>query len=790
MSDSVYALRQLIRRPSHTVAVVLCLAAGLTVSIAAFSILTSLMFGDLPGIPNRKTLVRAFLSYDMANGDHAYGISPDDFETVRDAGPALGSLAVEGDIGMAATGRHGDIGVDGAFVSGNYFQILRTVPGAGRLLTESDERSDAPPVVIVSEHFWRAQLDAAPDAIGSSMLIAGRSFTVVGVAPARFHGIHEIDLGDDDSHGLQLWIPLQHARGWPGAAPSSDPWLIGIGRLRDGATAAQAELQLGPRVKQLPHSNPKMLIRTQGLGSSPLLEILATLTAMLSVPLTVLGIACANVANLQLARASERSRELAVRLSLGARRVQLIRLLTIETAALAAMALVVAGISTFAIVRVAAPYFPVQLSVDWNAVAFSLILAVGVTIATGLAPAWQVMRGFDAGRLKQTAIAGSGHSRLRSTLVVAQVTLSLVMLSAGAVFLRSVDATKLESPEALRSHVVVQFDPSQIAASTTEATRFAESLQARLGADPRVKAVSLSRRSSIWYRASQTAGSTEHSAGLVEMTPSLLSVMHLTVLTGRPLNDSDRVSGNAVLVSAWLAEILAPGGSPLGQVLDTGEATSQRQFQIVGVVPDIPTYPMRAGVRPSPVVYAALPLELTTPFDVRVASDDLDAVSIDIRAIARDLNPGLPWLAIHRGDDSYLADARELQLTALVVSALGVIALALSATGLYAVMGYVVQLRRREIGVRMAIGAEPRQILRMVLWQALTLVVIGGVIGLGLAIPLAFILRSIVVATIAPLDPVAFGPAFLLLLLVGLLASALPARRATKIDPIAEIRAE
>jgi predicted permease len=791
MSDFVYAVRQLMRRPSHTVAVVLCLAAGLTVSIATFSILTSVAFGDQPGIPNRKTLVRAFLYYQDSTGEDVYGISMDDFDAVRNAGPSLGSLAVEGDLGMAAAGRHDTIGLDGAFVSGNYFQVLGTTPLRGRFFTESDERSDAAPVVVVGEHFWRTQLDASPAAVGSTMLVAGKSFTVIGVAPARFHGTHAIDIGDDDSHGVQLWIPLQHARHWPGAPPAGDAWLMGIGRLQNGATPAQAQSQMAPRVAGLPHQNTRILIRPGGLpGSGAPLEILALITAMLSVPLTVLGIACANVANLQLARASERARELAVRLSLGARHTQLIRLLSVETSALTAMALILAGLSTFVILRIAEPYFPVQLSIDWSAVTFSLVLALGVTIATGLAPAWHVMRRFDTGHLKQTGVSGPVHSRLRSALVVAQVTLSLVMLSAGAVFLRSVNTMKFDAPAALRSHVVVELDPAQIGPSAAEAMRFATSMRARLETDPRVKAVSLSRNLSVRFQTVANGSSAEGTAGLVEMTPSLLAVMELPVLAGRPLNDSDRINGNAALVSARLADLLAPGGSPLGQTLDLIQGTSHRRVEIAGVVPDIAAFPMRTGQRPNPVVYTSLPAEFSTPFFLRVSSDNLDAVSIDLRSIARDLNPNVPWLAIRRGDDSYQADAKELRIMALCVSALGAMALTLAATGLYAVMGYVVQLRRREIGIRMAIGAEPQDILHMVLRQALNLVVAGGAIGLALAIPLAFLLRYIVVATIAPLDPVAFGPTLLVLLLVGLLAAAVPARRATRIDPVAEIRGE
>jgi predicted permease len=789
-----------VRQKSHTVAVILGLSVGLTVSIGTFSAVMSLIYGDRPGVRNRSDLVQVSLSYDRAFAEPP---SLDDFALVRDAGPALGALAAEADVYMAAAGRHGAAGVTGAFVSGNYFDLLRTRPLRGRLLTPGDEAGDAA-VAVVSDYFWRTHLDAGDDAIGESILLAGRSFTVVGVAEPGFFGRHPLDLGASESTGLQVWVPLSHVRAWPGGVDRNTDRFAVFGRLRAGFTPDDARAQapvLASRVSAASpatRANAALVIHAFGFGpnESPA-EILMAIAAMLSVPLTVLLIGCANVANLQLARASARARELAVRAALGASRAQLVRLLATEIMVLASVAVAVSTLATTAIFRLAGPYFRIPITLDWRVAIFSLLLMFGVTFVTGLAPAWLVVRrrGVAQAALKQTAQAGGlGHSRLRASLVVAQVALSLIMLFGSGVLVRSVRSMERDVPAALREQVVADFDPDQLGRSAVEARRFAGDLRVRLEADPRVTAVALSRDTGMRFRPASGDPASDRSAVGIEISSSWLSVMDIPLIAGRAFSDADRA--DVVIVSQRLAEAIAPVGQAVGQrlrVMQPGVEDKtepgvfrprERIVEIVGVAADYRTRPLAIGERPDSVIYAPLDSEWAGPFTLRIRTAAVDAVMGDVRALARDLDPALPWLALRHGEDRYLEDASAIQLMALSIAALGTLALLLAAAGLYAVMAYVVQLRRREIGVRIAIGAEPRRIMRMVLRQALGVAAAGVLVGLALAIPLSLALRVVFVGTILPLDPIAFGPPALVLLATAALASFYPALRAARIEPM------
>ena len=270
------------------------------------------------------------------------------------------------------------LGVRGAFVSGDYFALLQTQAQLGRLITKEDDQSGMPAVAVVSDHFWRTELDAAEKAIGNSILVSGRSVVVVGVAPPRFHGLMSLEVGEDDSHGRQIWLPLAQAAGWPGTPQAKIPWLTAIARLRDGSTseAAQAQLTAPTAALAARHAdwvNAQTLVRTIGSGPSiGLADILLIICTVLSAPLAVLAVSCANVANLQLGRATERIREIAVRVSFGATRAQVIRLLTIETIGFASLSLAISAAATVGIFKAADGFIPRTLAIDWRVALFSI----------------------------------------------------------------------------------------------------------------------------------------------------------------------------------------------------------------------------------------------------------------------------------------------------------------------------------------------------------------------------------------------------------------------------------
>ena len=556
-------------------------------------------------------------------------------------------------------------------------------------------------------------------------------------------------------------------------------------RLRRGRAEASAEAEPTARADAAPH------VRPYGWPDNNPIEIVAIVIAILALPLIVLAIGCANVANLHLARVAEQSRELAVRLALGASRAQLVRLLTLETLArvLVAVGLSI-GLIFLALVQVQ-PLVPVYVSIDWRVLLFAVSLALGVSLATGLMPAWIVLRRTTAGELKQGAQSGGlRYSRLRSALVVGQVALSVGLMVLAGLFTRTSQAMVKEAPSALRQQMVATFDPSELRMTPLEARRFADTLATGAAADGRVTHVALSIDDNVRFGLPGAPRTGDRSALLVGITPAWLDVMEVKLLTGRRLTGADDYT--TAMLSARAAEMIAPGASPLGMVLrvahESSSAREVRDVRIVGVVADNPLRPTAA--RPDPVIYVPLPKELSGEFTLLVRAADPETLRADLLTLVNRIDPRIVWTSIRRGDMPFQEEAREMAGAIYVVGAAGTVALVLSATGLYAVLSYLVALRRREIGVRLAIGAPPSRIITLVVRQALKLVLAGMACGLALAVPMAFAMRATFVAKVPATDPMVFLPTISVLLAVGILAAAVPALRASRIDPIATLRQE
>ncbi len=429
-TDLRQTTRALRRSPGHVALVVACLGVGLAASIGVFSLVNSLLYGDQPGIRDRQSLVRIHLGYANSRGAeriaggavvNANPLTLADFAVLRDHGPALSSVAAEGDLDMAVILDGEATGVAGALVSGEYFATLGTTAQVGRLLTAADDLRGAAPVAVVGDYFWRTHLDGRPDVIGHSLIVSGRDVTIVGVAPSRFSGLQPIDPSEGAASGLQLWLPLALAPGWPGVPPDAAAWLNGMGRLAPGATRESALAQLNVAARRIETANPSArgdahaVIRPHGFGpgDSPT-DVLALVVLFLSVPLSVLAIACANIANLQLARATDRTRELAVRLSLGGSRFQIVRLLVLESLLLTGTAVMLGAAGAIVARRFLAATFPMAIPLDWRVGTFAIGLAAVVTILTGLAPAWLVMRrAIAAGLGASGRTGGPAHARLR-----------------------------------------------------------------------------------------------------------------------------------------------------------------------------------------------------------------------------------------------------------------------------------------------------------------------------------------------------------------------------------------
>ena len=801
--------RRLADRPVHSAAVIVCLGVGLVASIGMFSVLTSLLYGDQPGIVDRASLARVFMSYDTATGVETIGggrrviavpLSLSDFEALRDRprNSSLESLAVEGKLRIAVSVGGRPESVDSAFASGSFFGALRTPAIVGRPLAQADDEPGAPAVAVVTEHFWRTRLGGAASAVGQAIYAGGSPYTVVGVMIPRFHGMSPLEPGQDDSHGTQVWLPLAHAGRFAARPADDEPWLTAVGRMRPGATKADVERELSAAsvrvARERPHerTNAAVVVRSHGFGpgEAPLAVMLVLWMVML-LPVTILAIGAANVANLQLASAADRARELSVRLSLGATRWQLVRLLTLETLGRTAIAVTLAlALLAAAFPRMGA-WLPMQVTFDVRVAAFAVALTLAVVLATGLVPAWLVLRRPAVEYLKQGVQGGGlGHRRMRAALVAVQVALSLVLLVVTGLLVRTVSGMERSAPPSLSTQLVVSFDPTEIGVTPREARAFADGLVDRATLDSRVTHVSISQVSSVRVGGAGSAPDQDRVASLVAATPTWFDMMEVKHLAGRALTAVDR--SEAVLVSEHLAELVAPGRSPLGLSLRIEDGSENRRtVEIVGVVADLALRP--TVERPGPVVYSSLPAGLTSPFSVRLRFDSAEsatAAAPDLQRLVAAENPDVAWTAIERGDVRYLQDAREMRLIGVAVGACGLVALLLSATGLYAVISYLVSLRRREIGIRLAIGGHPGRMTALVVRQAAGLALAGAALGLVLAVPIALVMRATFVVPVDALDPWAFAPTLLILAIVTLLSAAVPARRAASVDPVTVLRGD
>jgi predicted permease len=810
-SDVRQTARSLGHSPGHIAIVVVCLGLGLAASIAIFSIVNSLLFGQQAGIRDRQSLVRVYLGHALARGTESISggqvvsanpLARTDYAILREHGPALTGLAAEGDLNMAAVADAGPVAVVGALVSGNYFQVLGTEPQLGRLLTDDDDRPGAPPVVVVGDYFWRTSLGGRPEAVGRPLPVAGLSTTVVGVAPPRFSGLQPADLDEGPAGGLQLFLPLSLVGSWPGAPPESAAWLSGVGRLARGSTRLDAEAQLNVAARRVeaayPATRPQARVVTRphgfGPGDAPS-DVIAIILLFLSVPMSVLAIACANVANLQLARATERTRELAVRLSLGATRLQLIRLLTLESLALAVAASAIGATGALVALRLIGDSLPFAIPYDWRVGTFAVGLAAFVTMLTGLAPAWLVLRRAVASGLRHDGrTAGPAHARLRSALVVVQVALSVGLLFIGALFTRSLGALNRGIPPIAREILVTELELRQAGGYTrAEARRFADAITSRLAMNSRISAAGFadfvpSGGGVVFSRPGETGERDSANGGFV--TPGWFDTVRARVLAGRLLNAAD--AGTPVaLVNETLATSLARSGAPVvGMTLSalhtTRDGVNERAqpVQIVGVIADPIAYP---DGHKEPAMYLPMPADPPTSLVLLTRALEPGAVTADLRATMASIDPRLPFFGAATVASRIARELSPIRYIALSVGAFGALALLLALLGLYAVLAYVVSLRRREIGVRVAIGAGPRDVMGLVVRQSLRLVAIGGLAGFALAVPLAFLIRAALIG-ISAVDPLALVPTLAALGAVALVAAAVPARRAARIDPVRALR--
>jgi putative ABC transport system permease protein len=811
------SLRTLRRSPLVTVVAVVSLALGIGATTALFSVYDSLLLRELPvRDPDRLVLLADNRGYPP----WSYVM----WEEIRRRSDLFdGALAcdtVRAQFTLTHDGRTD--AVDGLWASGRYFDVLGVPALLGRVFRESDDRRGGGPdgpVVVISHGFWQRRFGGAPDIIGRTLAIERVPFTVVGVTPPGFFGV---EVGRTFDVAVPLGIePLIHGRSSWLDQPRDD-WLYVVGRLKPGqtretATAALhgAEPQIRaaaqpPRNSEWPTGpDGPFTLRSMATGESFARKSYQTpLALILGVAGLVVLIACANIANLLLARSAARRHEIGVRRALGASRLRLARLCFVESVLLAglgaALGLVVARLASRVLVAqlssVTKTFF-LQLPLDWRVLAFTASLAVGTAILFGMTPAWQASRVQPEEVLGASGrtLAGDGRQRLSQGLLVAQVALSLVLVVGAVLFVRTFAALSTRDVGFDRDRVLIATADAQRSGST-KAERLAtvDRIREAVAVVPGVAAVTASWQTPTTGRValSQLVAADFPSLATGDrivttnyVSPGWFATYGTRLVAGRDFTDRDRATTRRVaIVNEVFARRYLGKRNPVGDTIRLVGDPETSRIEIVGVATDTVAYSLRDT--PLPVMYMLLSSvsSFGISVSVRVADGSPMALVGAVETAIRRADPNLAvtFRSLNAQLDATLVRER---LVAMLSAFFGGLALLLAGLGLYGVTAYAVGRRRTEMGVRLALGAAPGSVVRLVLRRVSLLVGLGIVIG-GLASVWAVQFTKTLLFGLTPRDPLSFVAAALVLAAVGLLAGWLPARQAARIDPATVLRSE
>lgn len=737
--------------------------------------------------------------------------------------------------------------VNGQTVTGNYFVGLGVQPLLGRLLTDEDDRAVATPVAVLSYRYWQKRFGGEATVVGTQINLNNRAFTVIGVTPPGFDGTGQVGETTDVTIPLAMEPQLYSDPKRSQLYGAGVWWLRMMGRLPPGATREQAQAQLELTFQQsvvehrtarmtqaqatggnaigplAPQYYPRLALAPGGQGEMNARESYASpLYLLLGVVGLVLLIACANVANLLLSRAVSRRKEIGVRLALGASRGRLLRQLLTESVLLAALSGALGIVfalwlknGLLVVNDWGRGMSALEPRLDGRVLGFTMALSLATGIVFGLVPAWRATKVDLTPVLKGSERGSSAASRswLTRGLVVGQVALSLVLLIGAGLFVRTLlNLQNIDPGFNPRNLLLFRVQPSLLGLTNEKLTQFYQQFSERLEAVPGVHKVTFSNSAlladsssvvDVYLRSALTAtpdanGKIKASGGgyTNSVRENFFAVMEMPLLAGRTFTAQDDARApKVVVVNQTFAKQYFPGENPVGQRF-TFDPKQPDEIEIVGLVKDAKYTRQRDEIPPT----AYLPWQQTpgemlgATFEVRTASDPATAVNA-IRQAAREVNEKLPLFSIRtqveQADQTLVME----RLFAKLVTLFGLLAQLLAAIGLFGVLAYAVSQRTKEIGIRMALGASRPDVLKMVIRQGMVLTVIGVVLGLAGAYVLTKYLESWMQLSkmlygIQPTDPITYGMMAILLIVVALVASYIPARRATKIDPMIALRSE
>jgi putative ABC transport system permease protein len=794
MQDVRYAVRALVKQRGFTVIAVLTLALGIGINTTMFSVINATLIRPLPQVEMEGLVTLHELH--LAEGTMS-SVSLPNLSDWQERSTTLAEVAAFHDSRVILTGAGGEPEVvEAEATTTNLFAMLGVQPMLGRLFLPEEGRAGRGDVVLLSHHYWSERFGADPAAVGRTLSLDGVAHTIVGVMPPRF--------GFPDNQ--PIWVPIVSDAS--GAARGSR-YLRVVGRLRPDVTieAAQAELSAiaAALAAQYPETNAGRGVRVNDFYADFVGPVRTPLLVMLGAVGFVLLIACANVANLLLARGAARQKEIAVRVALGAHRGRLVRQLLTESTALALVGATLGiGFAHLGLTLIlgAFPFQPplwMDFSIDRNVLLFTFSLALGTGLLFGAMPALRATRPElmqtlrDGGRGTTT---GAAQGRMRSGLVVAELALASVLLVGALLMVRSLLALQSVDPgfDSARTVTmrIVTGGEAYAAAGTRDATF--ERLLAEASSLPGVEATALTSALPLGSGGSasayvvigqQDAPGERPMAEYRSVSAGYFDALGVTLLHGRAPTEQEVAHGEPVVViNRFMAERHWPGTDAIGQQIRIGS----RELAIIGVAPDLRLRSL--DERPVPQVYA--PFTLRSPYEMALmvrGSGDIASLTPVLRRIVAEIDASLPLSEAATLTAVIERSVWRERLFSSMFASFALIALLLAVIGVYGVMAYVVSQRTHEIGVRMALGAGNAQVLRMVVRQGAGLAALGVGIGLLLGLGLSRLLSTLLYGVTAS-DPLTFAATATALVMATLLAAYLPARRAARVDPMVALRAE
>ncbi len=823
MSDFRYALRTLVNAPAFTLVVVLTLALGIGANTAIFSLTDQVLLRMLPVKSPEQLVVLdgpgPFRGRTFNNGTFSYPM----YRDFRDRNTVFDGVVARFPAPLTLLANGQAERVQGELVTGNYFDVLGVRAHIGRTLTPDDDRTPGGhPVAVLSHSFWMRRFAGDRSVINRTIYLNGLPMTVVGVTPAGFFGIV---IGETPDVMVPVMMKAQMTPTWDDLQSRTSRWLTVMARLKPGVSAAQAEAAMNVVYRQINDVEIKELsnvsqpfhdrflskhlfLRAGDKGRSELRQQFTTpILVLMGMVGLVLLIACANVANLLLARGAARQKEVAIRLAMGATRGTIVRQRLVESFLLAgAGALIGLGVAwwtgTLLLTMLPDDGAVQTLSAvpDLRVTAFAVVAALLTAILFGLAPALSSTRPALTSTLKDEAgsvVGGTGHAGFRKGLVVAQVGLSVLLLAGAGLFARSLYNLKTLNPGFQADQLLgFSVNPSLNGYPRARSIQVLQQMQEQLERLPDVRSAAASVISlmtdSEWSSTVKVEGykpkeGEDMNPSVNAVGPGYFATIGQTLLSGREFTAKDADGAPRVaIINETMAKYFFGTESPLGRHLAWGRDKTA-EIEIVGVARDSKTATLRANVKRFVYTpYMQEPELGQISFYLR-ARGSAAAIGPSVRQVAQKVDAGLPIFEM-KTMNAVLDESLFLErMVAALSVAFGGLATLLAAIGLYGVMSYTVARRTREIGIRMALGAEPGSVLWLVLKEVALMVGIGVAAGVPLAIALGRVVQS-QLFDLSAQDPVALVAAVALLALVALVAGYLPARRATCVDPMLALR--